>query len=188
MQGLGYSDSEAQLLTIPISALALSVVLVCSVWSDRAKKRSPFVVYPYLICAIGFIILIALPKDRWPGARYSMLFIVAAGLYSPLCSIVTWNANNLAGSWKRAIRMALQITIGNLGGAVGGNIYLAGEAPYYWTGFGVSLATLVASIVSGIALKILLARSNKKRAEIGEKEVYARYTRRSCPIWAARAH
>lgn len=177
VQGLGYSDSEAQLLTIPIYALALIVVLVCSVWSDKAKKRSPFIIYPYLICAIGFIILMALPKDRWPGARYGMLFIVAAGLYTPLCSIVTWNANNLAGSWKRAIGMALQITIGNLGGAVGSNIYLAREAPYYWTGFGVSLAILVASIMSGIALKILLARSNKKRAGMSEGEVYAKYTR-----------
>lgn len=60
----------------------------------------------------------ALPKKKWPGARYGMLFIVASGLYPPLCGIVAWNANNLAGSWKRSIGMALQITIGNLGGAV----------------------------------------------------------------------
>lgn len=33
----------------------------------------------------------ALPKEKWPGARYAMLFVVAAGLYPPLCGVVAWN-------------------------------------------------------------------------------------------------
>ena len=153
-----------------------------------------------------------LPKDRWPGARYGMLFIIASGLYPSLCGIVAWNAHNLAGSWKRAIGMALQITIGNLGGAgesfpklrpaslrtleqrlsspglldcpvhcsdktlVGSNIYIKSEAPNYWTGYGVSLAVLVAAIVSGIVLRIGLNRINKKREKLTEEEVRSMYS------------
>jgi phosphotransferase system glucose/maltose/N-acetylglucosamine-specific IIC component len=113
----------------------------------------------------------ALPKDRWPGARYGILFPVAVGLYTPLCAVVAWNANNLAGSWKRAIGMALQITIGNLGGAVGSNIYLKREAPNYWTGYTVSLVILVAAIVSGILLRVFLRRINVKREGLTEGEV-----------------
>lgn len=118
----------------------------------------------------------ALPKDRWPGARYAMLFFVAVGLYTPLCAVVAWNANNLAGSWKRAIGMGLQITIGNLGGAVGSNIYLKREAPQYWTGYSVSLVVLIAAIASGVLLRIFLARNNRKREALTQDEIESKYS------------
>lgn len=105
-----------------------------------------------------------------------MLFGIAAGLYPSLCTTVIWNANNLSGSWKRAIGMALQTTIGNLGGAIGSNIYLKREAPRYWTGYGVSFAILVLAITSAIILRVLLGRINKKRDLMSEEEVRQKYT------------
>lgn len=47
-----------------------------------------------MVCAIAFIILIALPKTKWPGARYFMLFIIAGSLYPTLCGLVTWNGES----------------------------------------------------------------------------------------------
>lgn len=124
----------------------------------------------------AFVILMALPKDRWPGARYGVLFAIAGGLYPSLCGVVTWNANNLAGSWKRAIGMALQITIGNLGGAVGSNIYLKRETPHYWTGYGVSLAVLIAAIISGFVLRFSLKKINAKRDRLTAEAIWAMYS------------
>lgn len=129
-----------------------------------------------MVCAVGFITTMALPKDKWPGARYGMLFVIASGLYPPLCGVIAWNANNLAGSWKRAIGVALQITIGNQGGAVGSNIYLKPQAPYYWTGYSVSLVVLVMAIFAGYALRFGLERVNRKREAMTEEETRAMYT------------
>jgi hypothetical protein len=99
-----------------------------------------------------------------------MLFIVAIGLYPSLCGVVAWNADNLAGSWKRTIGIAFQITMGNLGGAVGSNIYLRREAPYYWTGYGVSLAVLALAIARGIGLRFDLDRINEKERRSVQKK------------------
>ncbi len=170
------TDDGQQLMTIPIYVTAMIFVVVTSIYADRMKSRAPFVIYPYALCGISFIILMALPKDKWPGARYTVLFPVAVGLYTPLCAVVAWNANNLSGSWKRAIGMGLQITLGNLGGAVGSNIYLSREAPQYWTGYTVSLVILVAAVMSGILLRIFLRQSNAKRELMTEDEVYAKYS------------
>ncbi|KXS95223.1 hypothetical protein AC578_1868 [Pseudocercospora eumusae] len=175
IKGLGYSSQEAQLLTVPVYVAALIFVIVCSVLSDRYRKRSPFVIYPYFLSATGFLILLAMPADRWPGARYGILFLVAIGLYVPLVGVVSWNANNLAGSWKRSIGMALQITVGNLGGVAASNIYLSREASSYWTGYGVSLAVTVVAIAAGFGLKALLTVKNKRRDMVSEDEVRARY-------------
>lgn len=72
--------------------------------------------------------------------------------------------------------MGLQITIGNLGGAVGSNIYLKREAPNYWTGYTVSLVILIAAVLSGVLLRIFLRRNNAQREGITKEEVESIYT------------
>lgn len=171
-----YADDVQQLLTVPVYAAALIAVIICSIASDRYRKRSPFVIYPYFISGIAFLLLLALPAERWPGARYAILFLAAIGLYVPLVGVVAWNANNLAGSWKRSVGMALQITVGNLGGVVASNIYIGTERPHYWTGYSVSLAITVLAILAGFALKFGLERQNKARDMVSEEEVRQRYS------------
>jgi hypothetical protein len=72
--------------------------------------------------------------------------------------------------------MALLISMGNLGGIAGSNIYLAREAPHYWTGYGFTLAVLVSGIVATIALRITFKRINAQRSAMSEEEVRAKYT------------
>ena len=49
------------------------------------------------------------------GVKLFGLFLVAAGSYGGLPSVVTWLGNNLAGQTKRGVGMAFQIGIGNVG-------------------------------------------------------------------------
>lgn len=87
--------------------------------------------YPLLFGAVGLIIIMAIPQGRYPGASYVMLFVVAIGLDTTIAGVVSWCANNLEGSWKRAVGMAILISIGNLGGALGTNTYLEKQALEY---------------------------------------------------------
>ena len=68
------------------------------------------------------------------------------------------------------------ISIGNLGGAVGTNIYLAPEAPLYWTGYGVSLAVVALALAVTVFLRWKLTRINAKRDAMSLEEVHSRYT------------
>lgn len=47
---------------------------------------------------------------------YAGVFIAVCAIYPAFPCVVTWLSNNLAGPWKRAAGMALQIGVGNLGG------------------------------------------------------------------------
>jgi cyanate permease len=188
---LGYTATDAQLLTIPVYVFAMIVTVGAAFLSDRYRNRSNFIVYPFMVAAVGYIGLLALPHPGLPGATYGMLFVVAGGLYPTICGIISWNgkststisprklsnsiANNLAGSWKRSVGMGLQICMGNFGGAIGSNIYLARQAPHYWLGYGFSLGIIMAAILSGFILKILLQRENDRRDNIPLEEVYAKY-------------
>lgn len=51
-----------------------------------------------------------------PKVIYGGVFLGACGLYPAFPGIISWLSNNLAGSYKRGVGMALQIGAGNLGG------------------------------------------------------------------------
>jgi MFS family permease len=58
IQGLGYTSSTAQLLTVPIYITASVLAVVVAWYSDRAGKRSPFLLGCFAFMAIGFIMCV----------------------------------------------------------------------------------------------------------------------------------
>lgn len=56
IKGLGYVNSTAQLLTVPIYITAAILAVVTAYFSDRVGKRSPFVMTCTLLIIIGFIL------------------------------------------------------------------------------------------------------------------------------------
>lgn len=200
IQDLGYSSANAQLLTIPIYIAAMIVVLVFAFWSEKVQQRTPFIMAGYSIAVLGFIAQLAIPQTRLPGLTYGFLFPVAIGLYSPFIQIVCLTANNLAPSSKRAVGMAILISIGNFGGIAGSNvskkisllsnqfstqsdrwqIYIKSQAPKYPVGFGTGLAICCCAIIMAFLLRLEFARQNRKKRELldreGEDAIRARYT------------
>jgi len=180
IQQLGYSSANAQLLTIPIYVFAMIMTIIFAFWSDKVQQRSPFIMAGYCIAAAGFIGQLAIPHTRLPGLTYGFLFPVAAGLYCPFVHIVCWTANNLAPSSKRAVGMGLLISVGNMGGIAGSNIYIASQAPKYPVGFGVGLGMSIAAIIMAYVLRRACDRENKARRKMldeeGEQAVRARYS------------
>ena len=180
IENLGYGSAAAQLLTIPIYVFAMVMTLIFAFWSEKVQQRSPFIMAGFSIAACGFIAQLAIPQTRLPGLTYGFLFPVAAGLYCPFIQIVCWIANNLAPSSKRAVGMALLISVGNFGGIAGSNVYIASQAPKYPAGFGTGLGICVAAVIMAFVLRKIFARENAKRKALldleGEQAIRARYS------------
>ncbi|KAM0277374.1 hypothetical protein ACHAO9_012576 [Fusarium lateritium] len=173
---LGYSAAQAQLMTIPIYVVGACSTIVFARLADKRRKRWVFIIIPFGISMIGFTAMLSIPHPRFPGLTYFFLFFITAGLYPSIIGCISWIGNNLAPSFKRAIGMALLISIGNLGGAVGSNIYLQAQAPHYWLGYGFALGIMSLAVISTIALHFATQRINKRRAMMSEDEVRAKYT------------
>lgn len=88
--------------------------------------------------------------------------------------------NNLAPSSKRAVGMALLISVGNLGGVAGSNIFLSSQAPTYPAGFGTGLGITVTAIGMAAVLRRAFHHENEQRRLLIEREgaaaVRAKYT------------
>ncbi|KIM57699.1 hypothetical protein SCLCIDRAFT_28656 [Scleroderma citrinum Foug A] len=159
----GYSTSTSQLLTVPPYVLAVIVLGVFAYYSDKKKLRSPFIFTAQLIALIGFIINIT---DASSGVKYFGTFWCVAGSYTAGTGPVIWAANNLEGKYKRAVGMALVITMGTFGGAIASNIFRAQDAPRYLLGFGIEIMFMVMGMLVIPIVALAYVRLNTRKDEL----------------------
>ncbi|KAH7890814.1 major facilitator superfamily domain-containing protein [Phlebopus sp. FC_14] len=123
----GYNTSTSQLLTVPPYACAFITLLVFAYLSDKHKIRSPFIFTLQLIALMGYIINIS---NTSSGVKYFGTYLCVVGSYSAPPGSMSWLANNLQGKYKRAVGLALQMTMGNFGGAIACNIFRTQDEPH----------------------------------------------------------
>ncbi|KAI9686682.1 MAG: hypothetical protein M1820_010586, partial [Bogoriella megaspora] len=157
---LGYQNTTAQLLTVPIYVTAAIITVIVAWAADRKRVRSPFIVTALFFQLAGFIICISTGKA---GVTYAGIFIATCAIYPSQPSNVTWLANNLAGSYKRAVGMGIQISVGNLAGAAASNFYRSEDAPRYILGHGLEIGFTCAGIIAAVVLIFNYRRINAKR-------------------------
>ena len=97
---------------------------------------------------------------------------------------VAWNGNNIGGSTKRAVGIAMHVGtypqslvipsyrsdiappgFGNLGGVIAGFVYRATDAPRYFQGHGVLLATTTMSLFLCLFMHFHLRKANAQKDE-----------------------
>nr|OQO18211.1 hypothetical protein B0A51_13371 [Rachicladosporium sp. CCFEE 5018] len=160
---MGYTAVRAQVMSIPIYAVAAVICLSVCYISDKVRHRFGFVLLGVTVGSVGYIILLA--QTGLPvGAKYFALFCLVGAGYIVQPISVSWLMNNTGGHYKRAFASAAQIGWGNAGGIVASNIFLVKEAPRYKTGYGVSLALLLMTGVMTVAMYFYLVGQNKKKA------------------------
>ncbi len=108
----------------------------------------------------GFILLIATDDPR---VKYVGTFLAASGIYPNVPQGVAWNGNNIGGSTKRSVGIAMHVGFGNLGGVIAGFIYQSQDAPRYRRGHGTLIGTLTMSLALSVFMTIWLRRENSKR-------------------------
>ncbi|KAL4998446.1 major facilitator superfamily domain-containing protein [Aspergillus recurvatus] len=177
-KAMGFTDINAQLMTVPpYIAGALSAILFSKL-SDRCAWRMPFVVIPLLLIITGYAIVLGLRGNlaAHVGPGFFALIIACMGIYPTYPATASWAINNLAPSKRRAIGSAFNICMGNTGGIIGSYMYLGREAPTYPTGFGLSLAFGASGLVIALALEGSFWWANRGRQRMGEMEIRELYT------------
>ena len=95
--------------------------------------------------------------------KYAGCFLLASGIYPNVPQGVAWNGNNIGGSLKRGVGIAMHVGFGNLGGTVSAYLYLAKDGPTYRPGHATLLACQAMAMVLSIFMTIYLRRENARR-------------------------
>lgn len=178
IKAMGYSSSNAQLLTIPPYVVGAITACLAGIYSDRLRRRMPFIVCSQFVVIAAFSIILPLRNDikRYMGPAYFALCLACAGVYPIGPGVNSWTANNLAGPAKRAMGVALVISLCNVGGIIGGFIYMDKEAPAFTSGYAGSLGFAAAGVVAALTLEFFYHKINKKRDAMSKEEIEAKYT------------
>ncbi|KAJ6508763.1 major facilitator superfamily domain-containing protein [Mycena sanguinolenta] len=167
--GLGFSSWQAQLLTVPPNTLA-SLSIWFTVWvSARYNVRAPFIIGSAFVAIIGYIILLSGPTLPAASAQYVGVHFAAAGVYTGNALLLSWPGENVSGQTKRAVAVAMQITIGDIGAIAGPNFSSHGfRKPHI-----IAIGYLLFAAAVATYLWVSMARENKRRdllaADHGEK-------------------
>jgi len=178
IKNMGFSSSNAQLLSIPPYVAGAISSVGFSILSDKMRRRSYFLMIPQVIVVISYCIITPLsPRIKdYIGACFFAVILSNIGVYPINPGTSSWASNNSAGVAKRSVALAFILSLGNVGGIFASYIFIDSEAPGYPTGFGVSMAAAFAGIIAVVFLDIYYKRINKKRDKMSIEEISETYS------------
>ncbi|KAL4897490.1 major facilitator superfamily domain-containing protein [Aspergillus ambiguus] len=177
-KAMGYTNTNAQLMTVPPYIAGAISAVTFSRLSDKFYWRMPFIAIPLAIATVAYSIIISLhgKLEQHVGVALFAVILACIGFYPIHPATVTWISNNLTPSNRRAIGSAFCICIGNIGGIIGSYMYIEEESPKYYTGFGLSLALAGTGLILVLLLELSFFLGNKKKGRFSEEEVREKYT------------
>ncbi|PBK69250.1 MFS general substrate transporter [Armillaria solidipes] len=160
-----FSATPANLLTVPVYVFACIVTCAVGFFADRWGRRGYFNLVFLSLGAVGYIVLIA---SRSAAVSYFAVYLATCGIYP---QISAWMSNNVEGSYKRSVSLAMVISIGNINGAVSSNVYRAKDKPRYILGTNIGLVLMYIGL--GIIFTLIylyFANKENKKRERGERD------------------
>ncbi|CZT17252.1 related to putative tartrate transporter [Ramularia collo-cygni] len=174
--GFGFSENKSILLAAPPYYYAIIPVVISSIVGDRLRLRGPIIVFNSICLIVGFSML---GFAQQPAARYVGVCMATGAYISNWAGIVTYQANNITGQWKRVFTAATITAFNGAGGIAGSYIVRQNEAPQYLTAIWVSIGSHVLIIACVAAFSVYFYIANKRQREgkiLIEETVGFRYT------------
>jgi sugar phosphate permease len=160
VSGIGYSNEKAQLMTVPPYVVACLLTIGGGFAADKHRQRGIYMIFFCLVAIIGFAILASVENH---GAKYFACFMVTSGIYPNVPQGVAWNGNNIGGSLKRGVGIAMHVGFGNLGGAIAAFLFKRSEKPNYHSAHYTLAATTSMSLLLSVGMTLYLRRENARR-------------------------
>lgn len=168
--GLGYGVLEAQYLTIPVYLVASISVLTLSYFSDRQNLRAPYILIPNMVGIVGYSILLGSHND---SVKYFATYLISVPLYTGPGVNIVWTTSNSAPVYRRNTAIGAQQTIGNLSGAIAGQVYR--KSPFV-LGHSFSLGALVVANICVVLNCWRILYLNKQKLASEENDERAKKT------------
>lgn len=166
MGSMGFNIAESQCLVAPPFAFAGIMMMFTGWLGDKYHVRGPIILFNMVTCLVG------LPIMGWAedaSVRYFGVFLVTAGANANIPAVMSFQANNVRGQWKRAFSSATLVGFGGIGGIAGSLVFRTQDAatgykPGQWACIACCLMNLVITCILDWSFK----RDNAK-ADRGEK-------------------
>ncbi|KAH7407407.1 major facilitator superfamily domain-containing protein [Cadophora sp. MPI-SDFR-AT-0126] len=160
IRNMGYTNVQAQLLSVPPYVVGCIVTIGTGYFADKVKQRAIFMLVFSGTAIVGWVMLIS---TTIPGVQYTGTFLACLGIFPCVPLGVAWNGNNIGGSLKRGVGIAMHVGAGNLGGVLAAFIYLPKDRPEFHQGHGILIGVITMSFCLCIFMRWWLKKENSRR-------------------------
>jgi MFS family permease len=162
-----FSIAASQCLVAPPYVAAGIAMFGMAVIGDKYRIRAPIVLFNAVLALIG-LPLLGYTKNN--GLRYFGVFLATISANANIPAILTYQANNIRGQWKRALCSATLVGAGGIGGIIGSTVFREVDAPNYHPGIMTCMiANALVIVITGL-LSLKFWRANK-RVDAGGKPI-----------------
>lgn len=162
VEGLGYTSTAAQYMTIPIYFAAFICTAISSPIMDKYPKYRGLALGCWMTLAMVCSIIVCAVYDF--TARYVLLVVMASGLWVSNALALTYASASFAmvPNEVKGICLAFINAMGNLAQIYGSYLFPTRDEPKYLMGFGVISGLCFTGVVAYLALHVLLPRYPNK--------------------------
>ncbi|KAJ5762854.1 major facilitator superfamily domain-containing protein [Penicillium manginii] len=152
------STKEINLLTVPIYGVAFVATGITSYYGDKISTWRGLIIACWLGFSLICSILVCIIQDF--SARYALLVLMAAGLWSTNGGTLAYASSAFASMHPqaRAVALAMVNALGNLAQIYGSYLFPVSDSPEYIMGFSVISAMLTVGVIVFLFLHVWFRR------------------------------
>lgn len=167
IKGLGYTNADAQLFSVPPYVVALVFMLLITSYSDRYQTRGVPVMVVFAVGIVGWSILLAVkPHHATHAALHARYFgvicVVVAG-YSAIPLIMSWQAANVATESQKAAVLGSLNSIGQCLSVLAAFSFPSAQGPRYVKGISLNIAFQALGLLITFAMTTYYRLENRRR-------------------------
>ncbi|RYP90897.1 hypothetical protein DL770_002974 [Monosporascus sp. CRB-9-2] len=166
-QSLGFSVLETQLLAM-VLGFYIIIILLGSVWLVKKFNQNIWTMLGFVIPSfVGTILLMTIPNETL--AQHVGLLIcyyITLSFWSAQTLGLSLMSRNVGGQTKKSVTVATNFIFWSAGNTIGPQVFLAREAPKYYTAFATHLGCYSVLVVVLLFFRWHLVRQNKKRDDM----------------------
>ncbi|KAF7340529.1 Major facilitator superfamily domain-containing protein [Mycena sanguinolenta] len=174
IKGLGYTNADAQLYTVPPYVVSLVFMLLMSTYSDRYQTRGIPAASVFAIAILGWGLLLGVspikPTHMMLHARYFGCICVVTAGYSNIPLIMSWQSANTGSQSQRAVSLGMLNAVGQCLSVLAAFLFPTPEGPRYVKGCATNLAfSSLGSYFDGLYDNILSSGESAEGCERGRE-------------------
>lgn len=132
------SIASAQLLNLPITILGLTVIAITGIFADNGRLPRPIYPLSFLTIIVAcYAVLVVYPSN---GAVYAATMIGNAMTAAWYPTMWPWRVQTTSRATGSAFSIGFVNSYGQIGGAIGPQLFRGAYAPRYQLSFGIAMA------------------------------------------------
>ncbi|TNY24166.1 major facilitator superfamily domain-containing protein [Rhodotorula diobovata] len=170
VKGLGYSNADAQLYTVPPYAVALVFMLCICTYSDRYQTRGIPIMSVFAVGIVGWALLLAVDPVKATTSelrvRYFAVHCVVSAGYAAIPLIMSWQAGNSACETQKAVSLGMLNSVGQCLSVAAAFAFPKIEGPRYTTGATVNVAMQTLGLTIALGMTLYYRWENRRRDKV----------------------